>query len=188
MLMGGRAAEELIFADPTTGASNDIEKATEMARRMVMEYGMSDNLGPMKYGKGHGEVFLGRDYSSQQDYSDEMAAAIDDEVRALLNQAHDEANRILTTHIRALHRLAERLLEAETLQAEEIEEIFHDVDKWEVSEEGEKRIQAPPVSAPASELEQEQAAAAQTAAPAAPPSPSSPSSPGPSPSPAPAPG
>ena len=189
MLMGGRAAEELIFADPTTGASNDIEKATEMARRMVMEYGMSDNLGPMKYGKGHGEVFLGRDYSSQQDYSDEMAAAIDDEVRALLNQAHDEANRILTTHIRALHRLAERLLEAETLQAEEIEEIFHDVDKWEVGEEGGMRIQAPPVSAPAPE--QEQAAAAQTAAPAAPPSPSSPSSsspPGPSPSPAPAPG
>ena len=184
MLLGGRAAEELIFADPTTGASNDIEKATEMARRMVMEYGMSDNLGPMKYGKGHGEVFLGRDYSSQQDYSDEVAAAIDDEVRALLNQAHDEANRILTTHIHALHRLAERLLEAETLQAEEIGEVFHDVDKWEMSEEGEERIQAPPVSAPASE----QAAASQTAAPAASPSPSSPSPPGPSPSPAPAPG
>jgi len=189
MLLGGRAAEELIFADPTTGASNDIEKATEMARRMVMEYGMSDNLGPMKYGKGHGEIFLGRDYSNQQDYSDEVAAAIDDEVRALLNQAHDEANRILTTHIHALHRLAERLLEVETLQAEEIGEVFHDVDKWEMSEEGEERIQAPPVSAPAAE----QAAASQTAAPAASPSPSSPSPsspspPGPSPSPAPAPG
>ena len=182
MLMGGRAAEELIFADPTTGASNDIEKATEMARRMVMEYGMSDNLGPMKYGKGHGEVFLGRDYSSQQDYSDEVAAAIDDEVRALLNQAHEEADRILTTHIAALHRLADRLLEAETLQAEEIEEIFHDVDKWEMSEEGETRIQAPP---PSPSLPEQAAAAAVEETPAAP-APAAPPARPPSPSPAPA--
>ena len=184
MLMGGRAAEEMIFADPTTGASNDIEKATEMARRMVMEYGMSDNLGPMKYGKGHGEVFLGRDYSSQQDYSDEVAAAIDDEVRALLNQAHEEADRILTTHVDALHRLADRLLEVETLQAEEIEELFHDVRKWEMSGEGEVRIQAPP---PSPSLPEQAAAAAVEESPAAPaPAPSSPPARPPSPSPAPA--
>ncbi len=143
MLMGGRAAEELIFADPTTGASNDIEKATEQARRMVMEYGMSDDLGPMKYGKNHGEVFLGRDYSSQQDYSDEVAATIDDEVRALLNRAHEEANRILTTHIDSLHRMADRLLEAETLQAEEISDVLHDVPKWETGEGSGPRIKAP---------------------------------------------
>ncbi len=143
MLMGGRTAEELIFEDPTTGASNDIEKATESARRMVMEYGMSDKLGPMKYGKSHGEVFLGRDYSSQQDYSDDVAAAIDDEVRALINQAHEEARRILETHIDALHRLADKLIEVETLDAEEIKAILHDVPKWEAAEGGALRIQAP---------------------------------------------
>ena len=82
MLMGGRVAEELIFADPTTGASNDIEKATEIARRMVMEFGMSEKLGPMLYGKGTNEVFLGRDYGRQQDYSDEVASSIDEEVKA----------------------------------------------------------------------------------------------------------
>ena len=146
MLMGGRAAEELIFADPTTGASNDIEKATEQARRMVMEYGMSDHLGPMKYGKSHGEVFLGRDYSSQQDYSDEVAAAIDDEVRALLNQAHEEAKRILTTHIDSLHRMADRLLDVETLKAEEITAVLHDVPKWETVEGTGPRIKAPQLS------------------------------------------
>ena len=149
MLMGGRAAEELIFADPTTGASNDIEKATEQARRMVMEYGMSDNLGPMKYGKDHGEVFLGRDYSSQQDYSDEVAAAIDDEVRALLNQAHEEAKRILATHIHSLHRMADRLLEVETLQAEEIGDLLHDVPKWQAVGGAGPRLQAPPPNPPA---------------------------------------
>ncbi len=143
MLMGGRAAEELIFVDPTTGASNDIEKATEQARRMVMEYGMSDELGPMKYGKNHAEVFLGRDYSSQQDYSNEVAAAIDDEVRALLGQGHDEARRILTTHIDALHRLADRLIEVETLAADDIVEILSDVPKWEAMHGSDPRIQAP---------------------------------------------
>ncbi|MXX64928.1 MAG: cell division protein FtsH, partial [Acidimicrobiia bacterium] len=124
-------------------ASNDIEKATEQARRMVMDYGMSDQLGPMKYGKNSAEVFLGRDYSSQQDYSNEVAAAIDDEVRALLGQAHDEARRILTTHIEALHRLAERLIEVETLSAEEIVELLSDVPKWEARHGSDPRIQAP---------------------------------------------
>jgi len=143
MLMGGRAAEELIFVDPTTGASNDIEKATEQARRMVMEYGMSDELGPMKYGKNNAEVFLGRDYSSQQDYSNEVAAAIDDAVRALLGQAHEEARRILTTHIDALHRLADRLITVETLAADEIVEILSDVPKWEARHGSDPRIQAP---------------------------------------------
>ena len=148
MLMGGRAAEEIIFADPTTGASNDIEKATEQARRMVMEYGMSDALGPMRYGKNHGEVFLGRDYSSQQNYSDDVAAAIDDEVRALLGQAHDEAKRILTTHTDALHRLADRLLEVETLKEKEIAEVLHDVPKWEAGGGGSPRIRVPLTARP----------------------------------------
>ena len=151
MLMGGRTAEEVIFVDPTTGASNDIEKATEVARRMVMEYGMSDTLGPMKYGKSQGEVFLGRDYSSQQDYSDEVAAAIDDEVRKLIGRAHEEARQILETHIESLHRLAGKLLEEETLDAETITDILHDVPKWEEMHGESPRIQAPSMngSAPA---------------------------------------
>ncbi|HEX2420072.1 MAG TPA: ATP-dependent zinc metalloprotease FtsH, partial [Acidimicrobiia bacterium] len=90
MLLGGRTAEELIYADPTTGAANDIEKATQIARRMVMEFGMSDKLGPMQYGRPGGEVFLGRDYVRQQDYSDEVAAFIDEEVRQMINAAHSE--------------------------------------------------------------------------------------------------
>ena len=93
--MGGRVAEELIFADPTTGASIDIEKATEIARRMVMDFGMSEKLGPMLYGKGPNEVFLGRDYGRQQDYSDEVASSIDEEVKSLLSDAHIIAGKIL---------------------------------------------------------------------------------------------
>ena len=95
MLLGGRTAEEIIFADPTTGAANDIEKATAIARRMVMEYGMSETLGPMQYGKPNGEVFLGRDYSRQQDYSDDVAAKVDEEVRKLITAAHEEAREVL---------------------------------------------------------------------------------------------
>ena len=91
MLLGGRTAEELIFADPTTGAANDIEKATAIARRMVMEYGMSDELGPMQYGKPNGEVFLGRDYSPSAGLLRRGGGHIDEEVRKLIVAAHDEA-------------------------------------------------------------------------------------------------
>jgi cell division protease FtsH len=143
MLLGGRTAEELIFADPTTGASNDIEKATNMSRRMVMEWGMSDRLGPLRYGKGEGEVFLGRDYTRGQDYSDEVASAIDAEVRKLINQAHEEARQIITTHRVALDRIAEALMERETLDAKEVREILHDVPKWEHAEVGALRIRRP---------------------------------------------
>jgi cell division protease FtsH len=141
--LGGRAAEEIIFDDVSTGSHNDIEQATGTARAMVMEYGMSDKLGPMKYGHGGGEVFLGRDYSRQQDYSDSVAAAIDEEVRVLLAQAHDEAHQIITTHIDALHRLAAELLEKETLNQDEIAEVFSDVPKWAHSEGGALRIERP---------------------------------------------
>ena len=98
MLLGGRTAEELIFTDPTTGAQNDIERATKIARSMVTEYGMSDALGPMQFGQHHAEVFLGRDFASQPDYSDEVAAKIDGEVRRLIEWAHGTALEILTTH------------------------------------------------------------------------------------------
>ena len=143
MLLGGRTAEELIFVDPSTGASNDIEKATNLARKMVMEYGMSDDLGPLKYGKQDGEVFLGRDYTRGQDLSNEVAAAIDNEIRKLITQAHDEARQILTTHEAALHRIAEVLVEKETIDANEVTEILHDVPKWEHTQSGALRIKAP---------------------------------------------
>jgi cell division protease FtsH len=147
--LGGRTAEEIVFGDPSTGASNDIDKATDIARKMVMEYGMSDRLGPMKYGQAAGEVFLGRDYSRQQDYSDEVASYIDSEVRKLISQAHDEAQQILTTHEVALHRIADELMEKETIDASAVAEIFFDVPKWEHASNGAMRIQMPEL--PASE-------------------------------------
>ena len=143
MLLGGRTAEELIFVDPTTGASNDIEKATSIARKMVMEYGMSEKLGPLRYGTPDGEVFLGRDYSKSHDFSNEVAAAVDEEVRFLITQAHDEARTILATHEDALHRIAEALMDRETLGAKDVGEILHDVPKWEHAEDGTIRLKAP---------------------------------------------
>ncbi len=143
MLLGGRTAEEIIFVDPTTGAANDIEKATSIARKMVMEYGMSDKLGPLQYGKPAGEVFLGRDYTKGQDLSDEVAAVIDDEVRTLVAAAHQEAREILTTHRDAMERMVDILLEEETVDRDRIAEIFHDVPKWEHTSSGSLRIQLP---------------------------------------------
>ena len=128
---------------PSTGASNDIDKATNLARRMVMEYGMSDRLGPMQYGHANGEVFLGRDYGRQQDYSDEVASFIDAEVRKLISQAHEEARQILATHRDALERMANVLMERETIDAAEVAEVFADVPKWEHAESGAMRIQVP---------------------------------------------
>ena len=143
MMLGGRTAEEIVFLDPTTGASNDIEQATELARRMVMEYGMSDRLGPMKYGQPAGEVFLGRDYNQTQDYSDAVASIIDEEVRYLITQAHEEARTILTAHGEGLDRLAAALIERETLDGEAVGEILFDVPKWVHANDGSMRIQAP---------------------------------------------
>ena len=143
MLLGGRTAEEIIFADPTTGAANDIEKATAIARRMVMEYGMSETLGPMQYGKPNGEVFLGRDYSRQQDYSDDVAAKVDEEVRKLITAAHDEAREVLQRHRGAMERMVEQLLETETVGQDDVAKLFNDVPKWEHTAEGAMRIKYP---------------------------------------------
>ena len=143
MLLGGRTAEELIFSDPSTGAADDIEKATQIARRMVMEYGMSDALGPMQYGKPGGEVFLGRDYSRQQDYSDEVAAFIDAEVRKMITAAHEEARTILEHHQDSMEKMVEALLEKETVDRDQVAEIFGDVPKWEHAHDGSLRIKYP---------------------------------------------
>ncbi|TXK19055.1 ATP-dependent zinc metalloprotease FtsH [Homoserinibacter sp. GY 40078] len=127
--MGGRVAEEIVFHDPTTGASNDIEKATATARRMVTEYGMSANIGAVKLGQSQGEVFLGRDMGHQRDYSEEIAEQVDAEVRALIEQAHDEAYHVLNENRDILDRLARELIEKETLDHKQLAEIFADVVK-----------------------------------------------------------
>jgi cell division protease FtsH len=141
--LGGRTAEEIVYGDPSTGAHSDIQFATNLARRMVMEYGMSDRLGPMKYGQPEGEVFLGRDYVRHQDYSDEVASIIDEEVRKLITRAHDEARAILTTHRQALERICGTLMERETLDADELKGVLFDVPKWEHAANGSMRIQIP---------------------------------------------
>ena len=128
MLLGGRTAEELIFADSTTGAANDIERATSIARSMVTEYGMSDLVGPQRLGEPKGEVFLGKDMGHEANYSDEVAALIDREVRRLIDEAHTEARELLTLHRSTLDRLADQLVEHETLDEPRLLEIFGDVD------------------------------------------------------------
>jgi len=129
MLMGGRVAEEVIFADPTTGSANDIERATDIARKMVMEFGMSDKLGPMLYGKGSNEVFLGRDYGRQQDYSDEVASSIDEEVKLLLNEAQITAKKIIIKYKKQMKSMVVTLMEKETINRDLIKQLFKTVPK-----------------------------------------------------------
>ena len=125
--LGGRAAEELIFHDPTTGASNDIEKATNLARAMVTQYGMTEKIGAIKLGASEGEPFLGRSYGHQRDYSEEIAGIVDGEIRNLIENAHQEAYEILVANRDILDDLVEVLLEKETLLKDEIEMIFKKV-------------------------------------------------------------
>jgi cell division protease FtsH len=127
--LGGRVAEEIIFHDPTTGAANDIEKATAMARKMVTEYGMSERVGAIKLGQSQGEVFLGRDMGHQRDYSERVASVVDEEVRKLVEAAHDEAWHVINDNRHVLDRLVLELLEKETLNAAELAAIFADIVK-----------------------------------------------------------
>jgi len=129
MLLGGRAAEELVFHEPTTGAANDIEKASSIARGMVTEFGMSERLGARKFGSGDGEPFLGREMSHARDYSEEIASAIDDEVRRLIESAHDEAWTVLVQYRDVLDNLVLQLIEHETLSRDQVLEIFSPVQK-----------------------------------------------------------
>ena len=127
--MGGRMAEEIVFGDPSTGASNDISQATDTARNMVMEYGMSSSVGSVRLSGSSGEVFLGRDMGHSRDYSESLASSVDAEVRALMDGAMAEAALALTTNRKVLDRLAEELLEKETLNETELAEIFKNVKK-----------------------------------------------------------
>ncbi|RKY47855.1 MAG: cell division protein FtsH, partial [Candidatus Neomarinimicrobiota bacterium] len=129
VLLGGRAAEKLIFDELTTGAGNDIERATELARKMVCEWGMSEKLGPLTFGKKGEEIFLGREIARHRDYSEETARLIDAEVKRFVEEAEEEASRILKEHMEALKKLAETLLEKEVLDGAEIKRIVEKVEK-----------------------------------------------------------
>jgi len=127
--MGGRVSEEVVFHDPTTGASNDIEKATAVARKMVTEFGMSERIGAVRVGQAGGEVFLGRDMGHIRDYSEHVAAVVDEEVRRLVDFAHDEAWDILNEYREVLDALVSELLERETLNQAELAEVFIPITK-----------------------------------------------------------
>ncbi len=124
VMLGGRAAEQLVFSEPTTGASNDLERATELARRMVTEFGMSDKLGARSFGRRHGMPFLGRDLMEDRDYSDDVASAIDREIRAIIDQCYHHAEEILTERREAMTRLVHVLLEKETLERDEFKALL----------------------------------------------------------------
>ncbi|GLC29939.1 ATP-dependent zinc metalloprotease FtsH [Clostridium omnivorum] len=124
-LLGGRVAEKLVIGDISTGAKSDIDRSTNIARKMVMEYGMSDELGPISFGGGHDEVFIGRDWGKSRNFSEEVAASIDNEIRRLTDEAYNKAERLLSENINKLHAVAQALLEKEKLEAVEFEEVFN---------------------------------------------------------------
>jgi cell division protease FtsH len=154
--LGGRVAEEIIFHDPTTGAANDIEKATAMARKMVTEYGMSERVGAIKLGRNQDQPFLGRDMGHERDYSESVAGIVDEEVRRLIDGAHDEAWHVVNDNRDLLDRLVLDLLEKETLNAAELANLFKDIVKrphrptW-LSSEHRTLSDLPPVMTPAEE-------------------------------------
>ena len=132
MSLGGRAAEELVFSEVTTGASNDLEKVTQTAKQMVMRFGMSDKLGPRVFGHDHGQPFLGREFSSEPDYSDDVAREIDDEIRRVVEEAHRSARDILEHHKEHLDYVSDILLRRETIEREEFLELLDGKSEEEV--------------------------------------------------------
>ncbi len=124
-LLGGRVAEKLVLDDISTGASNDIERASEIARRMVTRYGMSDKLGPIAFTSDHNEVFLGRDFASSKNYSEDVAALIDQEVKRIITEAYQRCEAMLEERRDTLDRVAAYLLENETMDGEAFEQIFN---------------------------------------------------------------
>ncbi len=135
MLLGGRAAEEIIFGDVSGGASNDIQRATDIAKKMVTQLGMSDVLGLRAFGSGHGEVFLGKDFSSSQDYSDETAAKIDAEIHDIITEAYNKAKQILTDNMQKLHFIAEFLIKNEIMDGEQFKAAMEGEPTFEELEE-----------------------------------------------------
>ena len=152
MTLGGRAAEEIIFSEITTGASNDLEKVTETAKGMVMRFGMSERLGPRVFGHDRSQPFLGREFSAEPDYSDEIAREIDDEIRRIVEEAHQTAKDILVERREQLDRISKILLERETIDAEAFVKLLEGATEEEVfgaeDEESESPSPSPSPSAP----------------------------------------
>lgn len=134
-LLGGRVAEKIIFDDISTGASNDIERATDIARKMVTKYGMSDKLGPINFGAEHDEVFIGRDYNHMRNYSESVAADIDAEIEKIVLNAYKRTEEILREHIDQLHKVAKELVKREKITGEEFETLMQGGELPEIAEE-----------------------------------------------------
>jgi len=131
-MLGGRVAEEIRFTDVTTGAANDLQRATETARRMVTQYGMSENLGPLTFGHDPAQPFVGRDFSAGQEYSEETARAIDAEIRRVIDEAYNAAGRVLQEHRGELDMMSNLLIERETIDKDEFEALLAGADPDEV--------------------------------------------------------
>jgi cell division protease FtsH len=157
MTLGGRAAEEIVFGEVTTGASNDLEKVTATAKQMVMRFGMSDKLGPRVFGHDHGQPFLGREFSSEPDYSDEIAREIDDEIRRIVEEAHQAARDILEQHRTKLDLTSEILLKRETIEREQFIELLDGKTEEEVFGHEQPALPAPPPAPEAPERKPERA-------------------------------
>src|SRR5690348_8962456 len=148
MTLGGRAAEEIVFGEITTGASNDLEKVTETAKRMVMRFGMSERLGPRVFGHDRGQPFLGREFSAEPDYSDEIAREIDDEIRRIVENAHQTAKGLLNDNRQELERISKLLLERETIDADEFVALLEGKPEDEVFRDDEEEPTGPAEPAP----------------------------------------
>jgi cell division protease FtsH len=144
MTLGGRAAEEIIFSEITTGASNDLEKVTDSAKAMVMRYGMSERLGPRVFGHDRSQPFLGREFGAEADYSDEIAREIDDEIRRIVEEAHQTAKDILVENREQLERISNILLERETIDALQFERLLTGASEEEVFGTGDDEEEALP--------------------------------------------
>ena len=144
MTLGGRAAEEIVFSEITTGASNDLEKVTETAKQMVMRFGMSERLGPRVFGHDRSQPFLGREFGTEPDYSDEIAREIDDEIRRIVEEAHQTAKDILLDKKEQLDVISKILLERETIDAEEFVKLLEGAKPEEVFDDSDEEAEAPP--------------------------------------------
>jgi cell division protease FtsH len=157
MSLGGRAAEEICFGEVTTGASNDLEKVTATAKQMVMRFGMSERLGPRVFGHDHGQPFLGREFSSEPDYSDEIAREIDDEIRRIVEDAHQTARQVLEDHREELDMTSEILLKRETIEREQFIELLDGKSEDEVFGADQPVLPPPPPAPEAPERKPERA-------------------------------
>jgi cell division protease FtsH len=141
MTLGGRAAEELVFNEVTTGAANDLERVTSISKQMIMRYGMSDKLGPRVLGRNHDMPFLGREMGAEPDYSEEIAREIDDEIKRVIEEAHDLAISVLKAHIEDLHRISAILIERETIDKDQFERLLAGASEEDVFAEDEQQAE-----------------------------------------------